>query len=126
MSDKERITNEADVQAHRAAAATEDETERTDPERRTPADTDEPDVERLDEAVGRAAELRREQRDQDVVQPRIPAPQPLEVRAVDHTGLARLERGDRRRSLAIGRDERELAEDLARALDRERDGVAEL
>ena len=45
MSDKERIANEADVQAHRRADAADDQTGRTDPEKRAETEGDEPDVE---------------------------------------------------------------------------------
>ena len=83
------------------------------------------DVVRLDDAIGRAAELLGEQSQEHVLHAGVLALQEREVVAEHRARLAGLERLDGRRAARVGEEQRELAEALSRPEDVDEHAVAE-
>ncbi len=83
------------------------------------------DVVRLDDAIGRAAELLGEQSQEHVLHAGMLALEEREVVAEDRARLAGLERLDGRRATRVGEQERQLAEALPRPEDVDEHAVAE-
>ena len=80
---------------------------------------------RLDDAVGRAPQLLREEAQEDVLHARVLALQLSEVVAEDRARLAGLERLHGRGAARVRSEQRELAEALARPEDVDEHAVAE-
>ena len=84
------------------------------------------DEERLEQAAGGVTDARREQAHEHFVHLGKPAADAVEVLAADRQRLAGLDRRDRRRARRRRVHERELAEGLARAVDRDRHRLSAL